>query len=83
MIVSNRLWKAPPSDLARIKEFVARYRRYRHLLNADCDRQSGQAHGRAAAVDVRWSNGSEELRMQFNVAGHCSTRLIQTPVERP
>jgi alpha-galactosidase len=63
---SGKLWEAPPADFERFKEFVTRFKSYRHLLLGDYARPTGQPRRADEYSQVLFYEGDQCLTLQWN-----------------
>jgi hypothetical protein len=63
---SGKLWEAPPADFERFKEFVTRFKSYRHLLLGDYTRPTGQPRRADEYSQVLFHEGDQCLTLQWS-----------------
>lgn len=76
--LSGLLSEAPRADLERYREAIDRFKGYRHLLGGDYSRPTGNPAQPSEPAQVAWTDGSETLEMDFNVAGPRSAEIRQS-----
>jgi len=75
---SGRLWEAPRRDFTRYAASVQRFKEYRHLLQADYHRPTGQPTRADEYAKVTFSEGTEQVTLEFNQAGPGSAQYTFT-----
>jgi len=78
--VSSRLWEAPAPDLERLSRFIGRYKGYRHLLNSDYARPTGNPNSPSDLCEVAWTDGRSSIEMTFNASGQRSAVLRSSSI---
>ena len=72
---SGRLGEAPRAERERFAQAIERFKGYRHLLNGDYVRSTGNPDDRFERAHVAWSEGGETVEMEFNASGPGSAEL--------